>query len=186
MLRGTWMSRIGWRHVCAWLAIIVIIAGCKSKPANPEELLAARSLGVGYLERNRLPEAEEQFKKRVSLAPNDPFGYANLGLTYIQASRFPEAETQLRRARELDPTNADVGRMLAKLYALTNRRAEARKTLEELQRAQPRDPKVLYALATLDAQDDTSGLKAEPRLRETLSLVPANLAVRIQLLEIFA
>ena len=178
------MSRIGWRHLCAWLGIVAVV-GCKSKPANPEELLAARSLGVGYLERNRLPEAEEQFKKLVSLAPKDPFGYANLGLTYIQASRFPEAETQLRRARELDPTNADVGRMLAKLYALTNRRADARKTLEELQRAQPRDPKVLYALATLDAQDDTSGVKAEPRLRETLSLAPANLAVRLQLLEIF-
>ena len=178
------MSLIVRRHVCAWLGIVAVV-GCKSKPANPEELLAARSLGVGYLDRNRLPEAEEQFKKLVSLAPKDPFGYANLGLTYIQASRFPEAETQLRRARELDPTNVDVGRMLAKLYALTNRRAEARKTLEELQRAQPRDAKVLYALATLDAQDDTSGTKAEPRLRETLALAPTNLAVRLQLFEIF-
>jgi len=178
------MSRIVRRHVCAWLGIFAVV-GCRSKPANPEELLAARSLGVGYLERNRLPEAEEQFKKLVSLAPKDPFGYANLGLTYIQAGRFADAEKQLSRARDLDPTNADVGRMLAKLYALTSRHADARKTLEDLQRAQPRDPKVLYALASLDAQDDSSGVKAEPRLRETLALAPANLAVRLQLLEIF-
>jgi len=178
------MSLIVRRHVCAWLGIVVIV-GCQSKPANPEELLAARSLGVGYLERNRLPEAEEQFKKLVSLAPKDPFGYTNLGLTYIQAGRFADAEKQLTRARDLDPTNADVGRMIAKLYALTNRQAEARKTLEELQRAQPRDPKVVYALATLDSQNDTSGVRAEPRLRETLALAPANLAVRLQLLEIF-
>jgi hypothetical protein len=114
------MSRIGWRHVCAWLGMIAIV-GCKSKPANPEELLAARSLGVGYLERNRLPEAEEQFKL-VSLAPKDPFGYANLGLTY-PASRFPEAETQLRRARELT-LRMRTWAACCKLYAVTNRRAE--------------------------------------------------------------
>jgi Tfp pilus assembly protein PilF len=185
MLGEPWLSRIGWRHVSAWLSIVVVVAGCRSKPANPEEVLAARSLGVGYLERNRLPEAEEQFKKLVSLAPKDPFGYANLGLTYLQAGRFADAEKQLSRARDLEPTNADVGRMIAKLYALTNRRAEARKTLEELQRAQPRDAKVLYALATLDTQDDTTGVKAEPRLRETLALAPANLAVRLQMLNLF-
>src|SRR5690349_2970287 len=185
MLRGTWMSRIVWRHGCALLAIIAVAAGCKSKPANPEEVLAARSLGVGYLDRNRLPEAEEQFKKLVALAPKDPFGYTNLGLTYLQASRFADAEKQLNRAHDLDPTNADVSRMIAKLYALTNRDAEARKTLEELQRAQPRDAKVPYALATLDAQEDTTGVKAEPRLREALALAPANLAVRVQLLNVF-
>ena len=179
------MSRIVWRHVCAWLAIVAAVGGCNSKPANPEEVLAARSLGVGYLERNRLPEAEEQFKKLVALAPKDPFGYANLGLTYLQAGRFADAEKQLKRARDLDPTNADVGRMIAKLYALTNRDADARKTLEELQRAQPRDAKVLYALATLDAQADTTGVKAEPRLRETLALAPANVAVRVQLAKLF-
>ena len=109
------MSRIVWRHVCAWFAIVAVTAGCRSKPANPEEVLAARSLGVGYLDRNRLPEAEEQFKKLVALAPKDPFGYANLGLTYLQAGRFTDAEKQLNRARDLDPTNADVGRMIAKL-----------------------------------------------------------------------
>src|SRR4029450_5465443 len=183
MLRGTWMSRIVGRHVCAWLGIIAVTAGCQSKPANPEQVLAARSLGVGYLDRNRLTEAEEQFKKLVALAPKDPFGYANLGLTYLQAGRFADAEKQLKRARDLDPTNADVGRMIAKLYTLTNRDADARKTLEELQRAQPRDAKVLYALATLDAQDDTSGIKGEPRLREALTLAPANIAVRVQLVK---
>jgi len=53
------MSWIIWRHGCAWIALIAVVAGCTSKPANPEEVLAARSLGVGYLDRNRLPEAED-------------------------------------------------------------------------------------------------------------------------------
>ena len=112
------MSRIVWRHGCAWLAIIAVAAGCTSKPANPEEVLAARSLGVGYLDRNRLPEAEEQFKKLVALAPKDPFGYANLGLTYLQSGRFADAEKQLNRARDLDPTNADGWRLAWVILAL--------------------------------------------------------------------
>ena len=121
----------------------------------------------------------------MALAPKDPFGYANLGLTYIQAGRFKDAEAQLRRARELDPSNADVGRMMAKVFALTGRRADARTTLEELLRAQPRDAKVLFALATLDAQDDSTGGKSEDRLRQTLALAPANLAVRLRLTDAF-
>jgi Tfp pilus assembly protein PilF len=68
------------RCLCACL-VSTFVAGCQSKPANPEELLRARSLGLGYLERNRLPEAEQQFKLIVAGAPKDPFGYANLALT---------------------------------------------------------------------------------------------------------
>ena len=59
--------------------------------------------GLSYLRRNQLPEAESELKKLVTLAPNDPVGYADLGLTYLQAGRYGEAEKQLRRARELDP-----------------------------------------------------------------------------------
>ena len=175
------MARVVWRSLSVGLGIM-IVAGCRSKPANPDELFTARALGLGYLDRGRLTEAEEQFRKLTTLAPKDPFGYANLGLTFIQAGRFADAQTQLERARELDPSSADVGRMIAKVYALTNRRANARTILEQLQRAQPRDAKVLYALATLDAQEDSAGTSAEDRLRQTMALVPANLAVRLQLL----
>jgi Tfp pilus assembly protein PilF len=177
------MGRIGWRGLSLLLAIAVV-NGCKSKPANPEELFTARSLGMGYLERGRLPEAEEQFKKIVALAPNDAFGYANLGLTYMQAGRYADAEAQLRRARRLDPANADVGRMMAKLSALSGRRADARTTLEELRRADPRDAKVLYALAELEAQNDSAGPASEQRWRQLLAVAPANLAIRLKLLDV--
>ena len=179
-------SILGLRRCCvhASLALSAII-GCKSERASPEDLLRARSLGLGYLERNRLPEAEQQFKLIVAGAPKDPFGYANLGLTYLQAGRLAEAEQQVRRARDLDPASADVGRMLAKVYALTNRRTEARTTLEQFARTQPRDAKVLYALAKLDSADDQSGQKAEQRLRQVLDVAPANLAVRLDLLNTF-
>ncbi len=145
-------------------------------------------LGLSYLQRNQLPEAESQFKKLTELAPDDPLGYAELGLTYLQAGRYPEAEKELRKARELDPANTEIGLALARLYALTGRSAEARTTLERLRRDTTGNAHVLYALAELDAQqrDSASVRRYEDRLRDVLAVAPANLVARLKLVDVFA
>jgi len=89
-------------------ALIVAATGCKQSEPHTEELFQAQALGLGYLERGELPEAEAQFKKVISFAPNEPLGHANLGLTYLRGSRFADAEKELRRARGLDSTNPDI------------------------------------------------------------------------------
>jgi Flp pilus assembly protein TadD len=162
--------------------LVVAAPGCRSKPVDRQELLTAHYLGLTDLERGRLPEAEAQFKKVVTLAPTDPLGYANLGLTYLRGGRFAEAETQLRRARRLDPANPDIGLIAARLYSLTGRSDSARATLDELRR----DAKVLYALAELEAQRADSGAlrRYEDQLRGVLGLAPANLAVRLKLVDV--
>src|SRR6476619_3632137 len=114
-------------------ALIGMIA-CKQKEASVEELYTTRMLGLSYLQRNQLPEAEAEFKKLTTLAPDDPLGYANLGLTYLQGGRYAEAEKELKRARELDPSSAEVGLALAKLYSITGRSPDARAMLEKLRR----------------------------------------------------
>ncbi len=153
--------------------VIVAASACRSKPVDQQELLTAHYLGLTDLERGRLPEAEVQFKQVVALAPRDPLGYANLGLTYLRGGRYAEAETQVRRARRLDPASPDIGLIAAKVYSLTGRNDKARETLAELRR----DAKVLYALAEL-APDNPD------KLREVLSLAPANLAVRLKLVDV--
>ena len=162
--------------------LLVAPQGCRSKPVDRQELLTAHYLGLTDLERGRLPEAEVQFKMVVALAPRDPLGYANLSLTYLRGGRYAEAETQVRRARRLDPASPDIGLIAARLYALTGRTDKARETLAELRR----DAKVVYALAELDAQAaDSAAVRGyEARLREVLGLAPANLAVRLKLVEV--
>lgn len=162
--------------------LVVAAHGCRSKPVDRQELLTAHYLGLSDLERGQLPEAEVQFKRVVALAPRDPLGYVNLSLTYLRAGRYSEAETQVRRARRLDPASPDIGLIAARLYALTGRTDKARETLAELRR----DAKVLYALAELDAQptDSTAVPGDAARLREVLGLVPANLAVRLKLVDV--
>jgi tetratricopeptide (TPR) repeat protein len=166
------------------LVAALTLGGCRQEPVDTQELLTAHHLGLTDLRRGQLPQAEEQFKKVIQLAPRDPLGYANLGLTYLRGGRYEEAEEQLRRARRLNPENPEVGLIVAKLYSLTGREREARETLEGLRR----DPKVLYALAELDARDTSSaGLQRyESRLREVLAAAPGNLAVRLKLADVLA
>ena len=168
------------------LGLICAIGACRSEKASVEELYTTRMLGLGYLQRNQLPEAVAEFKKLTESAPDDPFGYASLGLTYLQAAKYAEAEKELLRARELDPGSAEVGLALAKVYSLTGRTSDARSILERLRRDTTGNARVLYALAELEMQpphDSASGRRYEGRLREVLAVAPANLAVRLKLID---
>jgi Flp pilus assembly protein TadD len=169
----TIMSQDSASKALSLAAALLVVTACRSEPVNRQELLAAQYLGLTHLERGRLPEAEAQFKKVVALAPRDPLGYANLGLTYLRGGRYAEAEVQLRRARGLDPASPEIGLIAARLYSLTGRPAQARETLDALRR----DAKVLYALAELEPQKPD-------RLREVLVLAPANVAVRLRLVDV--
>jgi Tfp pilus assembly protein PilF len=172
----------------ALIALVVLIACPRAEQASVEELYTTRMLGLSFLQRNQLAEAESAFAKLAKLAPDDPLGFANLGYTYLQAGRYAEAETQLKRARELDPRGTDIGLALARVYAETNRPAEARSTLEQLRRDSSANAHVLYALAELDARgtDAASAQRYRDRLRDVLGVAPANLAVRLKLVDAFA
>lgn len=175
------------RRASLALTICIAIAGyaCRREQASVEELYTTRMLGLSYLQRNQLAEAESSFKQLTRLAPDDPLGYANLGLTYLQAGRLQDAEKQLKRARAMDPKNAEIGLALSKVYALTRRSAAAKELLEALRRDSTANLHVVYALAQLEAaqRDSASMRRYMDRLREVLAAAPANVAVRIELLK---
>ena len=168
--------------------LLTTIACPRAERASVEELYTTRMLGLSYLQRNQLSEAEAEFAKLTKLAPDDPLGYANLGLTYMQGGRYADAEKQLERARELDPRSTEIGLALARVYAATNRAGEARTTLEQLRRDSSANAHVLFALAELDARgtDAASQARRRDRLRDVLGVAPANLAARLALVDAFA
>src|SRR6202795_1292140 len=184
------MTQMAWRAWAVFVGAGVIAATtvCRDKPASVQDLYTTRILGLSYLQRDQLPEAESEFKKLIALAPDDPVGYADLGLTYLQAGRYAEAEKQLRRARELDPASSEVGLALARVYSLTGRPSAARAMLERLRRHTTGNAHLLYALAELEAQqpDSASARRYEDRLRDVLTVAPANLAVRLKLVAALA
>src|SRR5256714_5354366 len=155
--------------------LLLSVGACREKPIDQGALITARTVGLEHLQRGRLPEAEQEFRQVIALAPRDPLGYANLGLTYLRAGRYAEAESELDRARRLDPRNPDIALIVAKLYSLTGRTADARQVLTAI----PPDARALYALAELDRESGDSAYA--DRLRQVLGRSPANLAVRLKL-----
>jgi hypothetical protein len=69
-----------------WRALAVLVcaatvgaAACRRERASAEELYTTRMLGLGYLQRNQLPEAESTFTRLTRLAPDDPVGTRTSG-----------------------------------------------------------------------------------------------------------
>ncbi|MFN8582814.1 MAG: FG-GAP-like repeat-containing protein [Gemmatimonadaceae bacterium] len=147
------------------------------------QVFATRTLALAYLDRGQLTEAETQFRKLITLVPDDPVAYADLGLTFLEGGRYREAADVLDKARKLDPANADVGLLLAQMYTLTGRSADARTVLEKLARDTTASARVLYALAALDASasDSATQDRRAARLLQVLRALPANIAVRLEL-----
>jgi Tfp pilus assembly protein PilF len=164
------------------VVVLALLAagGCQEKPIDQGALLTARTVGLAQLERGQLAEAEQEFKTVISLAPKDASGHANLGLTYLRANRLAEAESELKRARKLDARSPEVALILARLYVLTKRPDDATRALADIEP----DARVLYTLAQIDRQ--TSGDTVySARLRQLLEKVPSNLAVRVEIADVF-
>ncbi|PYO94556.1 MAG: hypothetical protein DMD60_14395, partial [Gemmatimonadetes bacterium] len=146
--------------------------------ARSDSALTARTWGLAYLQQNQLPRAEAEFKKVVALAPDQALGYANLGLVYLREGRYRDAEAELRRAAALDSTNSDVALMLASVYRETGREGDARREIDRVLRRDSTDLRALHALAAL---------RGEPReqlLRRLIARAPANIVVRLELVDL--
>jgi hypothetical protein len=130
------------------------------------------------LQQNQLPRAEAEFTKVVALAPDQALGYANLGLVYLREGRYREAEAELRRAGALDSTDSDVALMLASVYRETGREADARREINRVLRRDSTDLRALHALAALP------GESREQLLRRMMARAPANIVVRLELVDL--
>jgi tetratricopeptide (TPR) repeat protein len=71
---------------------LMTMLGCEQRPAvSSPEILTIRTLGLAYLEENRLTEAEAQFTRLTELAPDEPLGFANLGLVHLRQGNYEAA-----------------------------------------------------------------------------------------------
>ena len=139
--------RLGTLAVLAGCAAWVV--GCRGEKKDTSgAAITARTLGLVYLQQNRLPEAEQQFETVAKLSPDDPLGYADLGLVHLRLERFDDARTELERALSLDSTSVDARLTLVKVYELTGHPDRARAAL--LAAHDSTDPRVLWALANVD------------------------------------
>jgi len=144
-------------------------------PADAGGILTARTLGLAYLEENRLEDAAAEFTKLIRLAPEEPSGHANLGLVYLRLDRYQDAEREIDRAVALAPDDPDIRLLQATVLRWTGRSGDARRVLESVLKAAPSHLKTLYALAAADST------RRRAYLARLVEAAPANVPARLDL-----
>lgn len=169
--------------------ILPFYQGCQEKPIDEKQLardkITMRTLGLAYLEENKLEEAEAEFIKLIKIAPDEPLGHANLGLVYLRMDDYPKALKQLDQAVKIDPKDADIRLIRSKAYELNGENEKAVNELESALEFSPEEPKVLYQLADLYAkgQDNNAKSKRIYYLQKVVSASTQNIVPRLQLIE---
>src|SRR5438552_3705739 len=171
------------------VGLLLLPAACRgaapgADQARSDSALTARTWGLACLQQQQLPRAEAEFRKVVTLAPEQALGYADLGLVYLREGRTREAEAQLQRAAELDSSDSDVGLMLADVYRLTGREADARGEIDRVLRRDSTDLRALYALARLAARSADPAERQRRELRRVVTRAPANIVARLELVDL--
>ncbi|HJQ23354.1 MAG TPA: tetratricopeptide repeat protein [Blastocatellia bacterium] len=86
----------------------------------------------------RWAEAEEEFRRAISLNPNYPTAHHWFSTSYLLARRrFDEALKEIKRAQELDPLSPIIGANVAGAYTLNN---DPDAAIEQCQRVIELDP----------------------------------------------
>jgi tetratricopeptide (TPR) repeat protein len=178
-----YIAFIGW-------VVTLFLNGCEKKPVmDPQKIKEAvsyRNLGLAYLEENMLEEAKSEFLKLAQEVPDEAIGFANLGLVYLRMGRYVEAEEQIKKALVRDPDNPNILLILVSGYELTYREEDALRVLKGSLEHTPRHPRTLYLLAQLYARssDEGSLSQVEQYLAQLVDYMPANIAIRLQLIDV--
>ncbi len=157
-----------------------------SDAERAEEMISAKSLGLAYLEENKLEEAEAEFLKLIDLDPDEVMGYANLGIVYLRMGSFEKAEEWLYKAIKKQPEDPDVRLILAKVYEMSGETDKAVEELEKIMEFSPGHVKSLYNLTELYAamQGEEALNRRLEYTRQLVEKVPGNIVPRLNLLEI--
>jgi len=94
----------------------------------------------------RWAQAEEEFRKAITLNPNYPTMHHWYSITFRAKRQFDEALREMKRAQELDPLSAGIGNNVAIMYLLSNDEESA---IVEFKKAIDLDPNFSPAHANL-------------------------------------
>jgi TolB-like protein/Tfp pilus assembly protein PilF len=85
----------------------------------------------------RWAEAEQEFRRAISLNPNYPTTHHWFSVHLMTKRRFDEAQKEIKRAQELDPLSPIIGINVANLYLLSG---DADSAVEQCKRIMELDP----------------------------------------------
>jgi tetratricopeptide (TPR) repeat protein len=87
------------------IAALVLLFGADASRVEQDRIGRLRNLGKAFYENPTMqPQAVEEFKKALDLAPNSARERVNFGLALLRAGKTKEGVAELERAQKLDPT----------------------------------------------------------------------------------
>jgi tetratricopeptide (TPR) repeat protein len=117
LMSGAWKQTAYWRNSeSLWTHTLA----CTS-----ENYIAHNDLGEDLLQKGRLDEAMDHFKKVVKIAPTYADGYYNLGNALMQSGRLGEAMELFRKALEIQPSHIKANNNLGVALMRSGRPDEA-------------------------------------------------------------
>jgi tetratricopeptide (TPR) repeat protein len=105
-----------------------------STAASPAEIFQA---GQDALNKNRLDEAERDFRQVLAIDPQSGAAYANLGVVYMRRKQWPQALENLHKAEKLMPHTAGVRLNIGLAYYRQNEFLKAIPAFESVVRDEP-------------------------------------------------
>jgi tetratricopeptide (TPR) repeat protein len=114
----------------------------KAAEIGPKVMNAQLALGGFYQSRNRMAEAEQQFKHAIGVDPKDPSPRAAYVRLLMAEGKKQEVEGFLRQAKTDLPDNSEGYRMLGDFYYSTNELDKAIAEYSSLYSEHPKDPQV--------------------------------------------
>ena len=97
------------------------------KSEKQEESVAQiNNLGMSYLLKGMLNEAELEFKRAIEKKPEYSKGHNNLGVVYLQQNRLDDAIREFKLAIKYDPNNAEAYNNLGVAYCNKQKYTEAK------------------------------------------------------------
>ncbi len=177
------------------LSGILLLSQCTSdrngsnvnQQSKAESILTARTMGLAFLEENKLEEAQQEFLKLISLAPEEAIGYANLGLVQLRMGKYLDAEKNLLKALELTPLDPNIRLNLATVYKYQNRNDQFLHQLEKAIEADPTHVQSVYKLAEYysGSTEQAELVKREGYLIQAVKIAPGNIVPRLHLIEVY-
>lgn len=111
------------------------------------EVVTAFYTGLAAMETTQEVLAREKFDRVVTLAPQEPAGWANVGLLLMRQQEIEPAKERLTKAAELAPRSAEIQKLLALLESRAGNIEAAARHWKRALELKPEDGRAAFALA---------------------------------------
>lgn len=172
-------------HSAIDLGIEVLEVGMKN---NPDSARIQTMLGVLLARADRMPKAEEAFRRAEQLAPDTSFGRVGLAVAMMQMGAADEAIKHLRQQLQRTPKDAQVSLMLAQALLQKDTSAaelkEAHTILRGLLARQPDNARAFSLLGKIHLRRNDS-VNAARALESAIKLDPSDRNSTYQLMTVY-